>query len=602
MLNSQNAQRAGEVASVPGGAAAFHLIDASAGDVPRSDPRAEELSAQAGNLIKQLGVLTGADKATLSTLVPELLKKLDELDGLTTRSYGEVRCRVLLGYNDSAADRESAAAALDAPKLAYARLMGARLTELRKALGALPEDVFNAIVEAAGDEWSYYLETQRARGGVILAAQNGNGRTAGALTLNITIRVGNEDCKLHDAANKLQSPDSQLRQNAWSGIVAASRKYRAPLFSNFSEVVRRWHGQGLSLQDKADPVALRLLLSSASDDFSFELFHALRAMDTRSVWLERLSRKARALGKGQLDYWDMRPALKRIDLTVSEDGLFALHKAALRELFPPRFLETVNSLRDQGRIVWDGFDSPNESGAKCFSFGPALKPLVLLRGLRDLPDTFTQMHENMHACSTVFASERTNNLLYDAPDWLKDVFSNFGEFVQSHYLQRNLPQMAAPLAGNMLTRMFDFSYLGASINNFEEQAHQALIDGAEPGDIDGLYLDELDRCFAGGVRILPSYAPAWRGIPHITTQPFDLVNRMMAMFVASNFYYDWCHAGESKEALECYQDAMSRGLSCSPRETLEISRFDARPEVVFAKYMWVVHSLMEIEERGLLKA
>lgn len=312
----------------------------------------------------------------------------------------------------------------------------------------------------------------------------------------------------------LESPDRDVRRNAYEGLYSTYRKYENTLAASFSSSVK---ADIFYARARSFPSALEASLhpDAVPTQVYDALIGAVRANFPAQHRYTRLRRKA--LGVEKLHLYDIyTPLTGEATVKYNYDQAKEIVARGLAPLGGD-YLKTMNEGLDTGGWV-DVYENQNKtSGA--YSWGIwGTHPYVLLNWSDTLDNTFTLAHELGHAMHSYLADSNQNFFNSQYPLILAEVASTTNEILLADYLLEQLTgkQEKMYLINHMIEQIRTTVIRQTMFAEFEQKTH-AMAEAGEaltPQSLCAVYKQLVEDYFGPDVVVDDYIAMEWARIPH----------------------------------------------------------------------------------------
>lgn len=389
---------------------------------------------------------------------------------------------------------------------------------------------------------------------------------------------GEEQTLTRDALmSHVRDPDPARRQAAYRELFRVYEGEAPVLAQIYAHRVHDWFQENVRLRGITTPIAVRNLANDVPDAAVEALLAVCRE---EAPQFRRYFRwKARALaadasGAGDDSAPDETPKLRRHDLYAPlGDADERLEYGEAVELvldtfrrFSPRFADLAARV-----FADDHVDSElrpgKKGGAFCATVLPSQTPWLLINYTGRLRDVATLAHELGHAVHSLLAADHSL-LTQHAALPLAETASVFAEMLLTERLLAERPDPAAQreLLGAALDDIYATVLRQAGFTRFEQQAHDAVRDGASAGELSELYLTGLQEQFGDSVELPEEFRLEWVSIPHIYQTPFYCYAYSFGQLLVLALYERYRQEGEA--FVPGYLELLAAGGSARPEEIL----------------------------------
>ncbi len=549
-----------------------------------SDLLPDETGAALTERIEDLHAAVGAFEARRRELTPEISSGTF---GTILREYEELvrKMQVLSAYASLrfSEDTQSEAALTLRNRVRHELTgLGNRILFFSLWWKALDEEAAGRLVpdgDAAGDERHFLADLRRfapytldeAREQLI-NLKDAEGIDA-LLTLysmitnrlEFTLEVDGESRTLtRDALMKyVRSPSSELRQAAYTELHRIYHR-EAPLLAQiYANRVRDWRSENIELRGFDSPLAVRNLSNDIPDSAVETLLDVTRA--NTGLFQRYFTLKAGWLGRPILRRYDLYAPVAVSERTVPYSEGVELVLGTFRD-FEPRFAELAERVFADDHI--DSEIRPGKrGGAFCMTVLPEHTPWVLSNYAGEVRDVATLAHELGHAVHSMLAAD--HSVLVQHPTLpLAETASVFGEMlvVDSLLERESDPAVRREILAGALDDVYATVLRQAFFVLFEIAAHEAVMAGRSPEELNGLYLENLHEQFGSSVEVNEDFAWEWVTIPHLYSTPFYCYAYSFGQLLVLSLYRRYREEGQT--FVPAYLRLLAHGGSARPAEIL----------------------------------
>ena len=313
------------------------------------------------------------------------------------------------------------------------------------------------------------------------------------------------------------APDPARRAAAYQELYRVYAKDANILAQIYSNRVRDWANEQVTLRGYASPIAVRNMANDVPDAAVDALLTVCRR--NAPVFQRYFSLKAKWLGMEKLRRYDIYAPLAASDSKVN----YADAVATVLDTFE-RFDPDV-ARQAQRVFTANHIDSEprkgKRGGAFCSTVLPELTPWVLTNFSGKVRDVATLAHELGHAIHSMLA-EQHSLLTQHASLPLAETASVFSEILLTERLMAEEPDplVRRELLAGAVDDMYATVLRQAFFVLFEQAAHAAILQGASQDQLNELYMANLREQFGDAVELSDEYRYEWVSIPHIYNTPF----------------------------------------------------------------------------------
>lgn len=349
-------------------------------------------------------------------------------------------------------------------------------------------------------------------------------------------------CTRDELMSHVHSPRPAVRQAAYRELYRVYGAEATPLSQIYANRVRDWHNEQMGLRGFASPIAVRNMANDIPDAAVEVLLEVIR--DNAEVFRRYFRLKAGWLGMDKLRRYDIYAPL------ADSDKVIPYADAVARVLdtfhgFHPVFARQVRRVFDQQHMDSE-VRRGKRGGAFCATVLPHQTPWVLVNYTGRLRDAVIVAHELGHAIHSMMAEE--HSLLVQRSSLpLAETASVFAEMLIT---DRLLAEEEDPLArSEILLSSIDNIYATvlrqAYFVLFEIAAHEAILAGKSPEELNALYLENLAEQFGDSVEVAPEFQHEWMSIPHIFNTPFYCYAYCFGQLLVLALYRRYQQEGEA---------------------------------------------------------
>ncbi len=575
-------------------------------------------------------LLDDASQSRVSTRLAELEKCVAELEAARAelgpklsrgrllellRLYETVteRSHVLSAYGSLwfSEDTQSEAA------LAYRNQLDRVLTELHNRIlfftlwwKELDDETAAALAPIASDEpdFAHFLAdlrrmkpfTLEERAEQIVNLKDTNGISA-VLTLysmltnrlEFTLEIDGERQTLtrDGLMANIYSPNPELREAAYLEafrVFGAEARILGQIYVNR---VLDWHSENVGLRGFSSPIAARNVANDIPDTAVETLLEVCGR--NAAVFQRYFKWKAAQLGVEKLRRFDLYAPIGGSDRRIEYPDAARMVLETF-DRFEPRVGELARKVFEDDHI-----DSETRRGKKggafCATVLPSQTPWVLLNYTGKARDVATIAHELGHAIHSLLAADHSI-LTQHASLPLAETASVFAErLLVDRMLADGEPAVKRDLLASSLDDIYATVMRQAYFVRFEERAHQVILDGKTPDDLDRLYGDLLAEQFGDAVDVPEEFAREWISIPHIFHTPFYCYAYSFGQLLVLALYRRY--GDEGPAFVPGYLRLLARGGAARPEKILAEAGVDMGDPGFWQGGFDVVEGLVDELER-----
>ena len=320
-----------------------------------------------------------------------------------------------------------------------------------------------------------------------------------------------------ELASYVHSPRPEIRERAYRELYRVYGAEAAPLAEIYASRVRDWHNEHIKLRGFSTPIGVRSFANDIPDKAVDVLLETIRRQ--APVFQRYFRLKARWLGLPKLRRFDLYAPLAEAnqEITFADAARRVLDTF---ERFDPQFARLAYQVFEQ-RHVDSEVRKGKRGGAFCATVLPQQTPWVLVNFTGKLRDVTTLAHELGHALHSMLASSHSV-LTQRSSLPLAETASVFAEMLVTERLLAE--ETSATARSELLLASIDNIYATvlrqAYFVFFEIAAHEAILAGRSPAELNEIYLANLAEQFGDSVELAPEFQHEWLSIPHLYQTPF----------------------------------------------------------------------------------
>ena len=509
--------------------------------------------------IEQLEQITAEIEALRPTLSPQIsgadftkaIKKVERFTELTHRlgSYGP------LWFSE---DTQNQAA------LAFMGRMEELITEAQNRIlflnlwwKALDDETAHRLLEYAGD-MRYSLEQERLfkdhtlseAEEKIINIKDVNGSNAlttlydmitNKFVFNLEVEDEQKQLTRGELMTYVRNPSPDMRAAAYQELYRVFGQEDSVLAQIYVHRVRDWASENLKLRHITSPISVRNLANDIPNSVVETLLGV--CAEQASVFHRYFKLKAKWLETPKLRRYDLYAPLQKTSTQQVAYGdavdmvLDSLHQ------FSPVMAAHARRVFDDGHI--DAEIRPGKrSGAFCAGILPGVTPWVLANYTGEPREVATLAHELGHAIHALMAADHSVTTFHSALP-LAETASVFAEMLLT---DRLLAESNSQTRRDLLAEAIDDAYATilrqAYFVRFENEAHQAIANGAAMNDLHKLYMSNLIEQFGDSMEISEDFQIEWICIPHIYHTPFYCYAYSFGQLLALSLYQQYKETGD----------------------------------------------------------
>lgn len=449
----------------------------------------------------------------------------------------------------------------------------------------LDEQNVARLLAVSGD-YRYWLETLRRESPYTLSEleerivnlKNVNGRDALVqLYTSITNRYSFElevagetkSMTRGELTTYFFSTEASLRAAAHKELYRVYEKDVPVLGQLYQTLVRDWRSEHLDLRHYTTPIAVRNLANDIPDEVVTTLLDVVKA--NTSLFQDYFRLKARWLGLEKLSRFDLYAPVTAKEMTFPYQEAVGTVLQSFQE-FDPKIAQLALRVFEENHI--DSEVRPGkDSGAFCATITPDLTPWLLQSYHGKPNDVATLAHELGHAVHSLLANHHST-LTYMATLPLAETASTFGEMLLVDHLlaQYPDPEVQQILLFNQMDDAYMTIMRQSYFSIFEQDAHDAIHQGASIDELCRLYLENVKDQFGDAVKITDVSRFEWLAIPHIFEVPFYVYAYAFGQLLVLALYEQYKKEGDMFKPR--YLEILAAGGSEAPIKILEKAGID----------------------------
>jgi oligoendopeptidase F len=384
------------------------------------------------------------------------------------------------------------------------------------------------------------------------------------------------------------APRREVREAAYRELLDVFGREATPLAQIYAARVRDWSNEQVKLRGFSSPIAVR----NVANDLPDEAVEALLATTRRHAPLfQRFFRlKAGWLGLPKLRRYDIYAPLADSDREIPYDQ--AVRKVLETfEAFHPTFAAQARRVFTD-RHIDSEVRRGKRGGAFCATVLPRQTPWVLVNYTGKPRDVLTVAHELGHAIHSMMA-EQHSVLTQRSSLPLAETASVFAEILMT---ERLLADEHDPLARReLLLSSIDNIYATvlrqAYFVLFEVAAHQAILEGKPPAELNRIYFELLAEQFGDSVEVGDEFRHEWLSIPHIFHTPFYCYAYCFGQLLVLALYRRYQQEGDAFKP--SYLKMLAYGGAARPEKVLAEAGVDASDEAFWSGGFEVIEEMID---------
>ncbi len=389
----------------------------------------------------------------------------------------------------------------------------------------------------------------------------------------------------------IYSPNPELREAAYLEafrVFGAEARILGQIYVNR---VLDWHSENVGLRGFSSPIAARNVANDIPDTAVETLLEVCGR--NAAVFQRYFKWKAAQLGVEKLRRFDLYAPIGGSDRRIEYPDAARMVLETF-DRFEPRVGELARKVFEDDHI-----DSETRRGKKggafCATVLPSQTPWVLLNYTGKARDVATIAHELGHAIHSLLAADHSI-LTQHASLPLAETASVFAErLLVDRMLADGEPAVKRDLLASSLDDIYATVMRQAYFVRFEERAHQVILDGKTPDDLDRLYGDLLAEQFGDAVDVPEEFAREWISIPHIFHTPFYCYAYSFGQLLVLALYRRY--GDEGPAFVPGYLRLLARGGAARPEKILAEAGVDMGDPGFWQGGFDVVEGLVDELER-----
>ncbi|MEO5361781.1 MAG: M3 family oligoendopeptidase [Nitrospirota bacterium] len=361
-----------------------------------------------------------------------------------------------------------------------------------------------------------------------------------------------------------------LREVAYKELFRVYCNDEILLSQMYAYRVRDWASEHVRIRNHDSAISVRNLANDIPNSVVDTLLSV--CVEESHVFQRYFNIKSRLLGLPKLRRYDIYASVRRDDdhiipyNTAVETVLDSFNK------FSPKFGAMAKRVFDEARI--DAEDRPNKrTGAFCYGVLPNMTPWVLMNYTGKPRQVATLAHELGHAVHALAAAQHSV-LTFHAPLPLAETASVFSEMLLTERMLQDegTKEARTALVCSALDDIYATVLRQAYFVLFEREAHELLAGGANPGELNTLYLNLMRRQFGDSVELTDDFQHEWMAISHIFHTPFYCYAYSFGELLSLSLYN--MYKEEGRGFVDKLLKILSYGGSASPQHILNEAGID----------------------------
>jgi oligoendopeptidase F len=412
------------------------------------------------------------------------------------------------------------------------------------------------------------------------------------LTNRLEFTLDLDDEKVTVNRDKLMSyaysPRPAVRAAAYQELYRVYADEATVLGQIYNYRVRDWYNENVGLRGFSTPIAVRNTDNDVPDEAVETLLEVTR--DHRGLFQDYFRLKARLLGVERLRRYDIYAPLAESNEELPWQDAVTEVLSAFRN-FHPRVADLAERVFIDGHIDSE-VRKGKRGGAFCSTVLPRLTPWVLVSFTGRVRDVAELAHELGHAVHSMLAEG--HSVLTQNPCLpLAETASVFSEMLVTDRLLARVTDPAArrELLSKTLGDVYATVLRQAYFVRFERDAHQAILEGAPLGELNDLYLANLQEQFGDSVEVAEEFRHEWLSIPHLYSTPFYCYAYSFGQLLVLALYRRYQQEGEA--FIPKYLRMLSYGGSARPQQVLEEAEIDMTDRAFWQGGFEVVRNMLQ---------
>lgn len=393
----------------------------------------------------------------------------------------------------------------------------------------------------------------------------------------------------------VRSADPDVRAEAYRELHRIYRNEASVLSQIYTSRVRDWHSENLEIRGFNSPLSVRNLANDVPDAAVEILLNVTRS--NAGLFRRYFQLKAGWLGMKKLRRYDIYAPLVKTRHEIPYAEAVNTVLSTFHE-FDPLVAGLAERVFDEDHIDSE-IRKGKRGGAFCATVLPGQTPWVLLNYAGEVRDVATMAHELGHAVHSMLAEEHTVFTQHPVLP-LAETASVFGEMLVTDRLlaHEQDPLLRRELLASVMDDVYATVMRQAFFVLFEIEAHEAILEGKSPEELNDLYMRNLDEQFEESLEVPEEFASEWLTIPHIYSTPFYCYSYSFGQLLVLSLYKRYLEDGDRFKP--GYLKLLSHGGAARPQEILSEADIDITdPEFWQGGFEVVSRMLKELEELDL---
>ena len=382
-------------------------------------------------------------------------------------------------------------------------------------------------------------------------------------TFTLTVNGKQKTMTREELTSYLRHTDGRVREAAYRELYHIFADQHDLLGEIYKALVNDWKAENLQLRRFASPIATRNLANDIPDEAVASL---LRVCEKNADIFQNYFRiKARLCKIKPMNRYHIYAPHRAKQKSYRYQDAICMVLEAYR-VFSPQLAELAERVVQERHI--DVRTRPGKiGGAYCYSVVPGMTPYVLLNFTGEARDIATMAHELGHAIHGMLAAKHSVFTFHSTLP-LAETASVFGERILSDALmnQERDKKVKQGLLLNQLDDIYATVLRQAYFVQFENQAHEMIVQGATVKDLAKTYLSQVRQQFGRGIKVPDEFQWEWLTIPHIYASPFYCYAYSFGNLLVLALYR--MYQKEGRSFVPKYLELLSTGGSEAPHTML----------------------------------
>lgn len=366
-----------------------------------------------------------------------------------------------------------------------------------------------------------------------------------------------------------RSSDPDLRAAAYQELYRVYGNDAPILGQVYQFIIRNWRSEYVNLRDYSSPINVRNRANDMPDEVVNTMMQVVR--DNAGLFHRYFKLKAKWLGIDKMRRYDLYSPVIQTEKSYTFESAVNTVLGSF-EKFDPHFAELATRVFTENHYDSE-VRSGKRGGAFCSTLGPDMTPWILQSYQGKPRDLATMAHELGHAVHSMLADDHSI-LVQGSCLPLAETASTFSEMLLVDQLLASDP--SPELHRDLLFSNMDDAYATIMrqtyFAQFENDAHEAIENGASIDDLSQLYFENLQEQFGDSIELSDDFRYEWIAIPHIFNTPFYVYAYAFGQLLALSLYGQY--QTEGADMIPRYVKLLSAGGSQSPVELLQQAGID----------------------------